>query len=480
MYAHLTLEKTASPTNYNLTGQNITYTYKVTNDGDVNLQGPINVTDDHINGNILISQSGLNVSESKTNISTYPITSNDINASYVTNSAFATGTYNGIDINSSSTTATAHYAPLKIEKTASPTFYSVAGQNITYTYKVTNDGDQNITSPINVTDDHINGNVSISQNGLNVSSNTSKTAIYTINQTDINRGYVTNSAIVKSTYNGSEINSTATATALYAHLTLEKTPSPTNYSVVGQNITYNYKVTNDGNVNLTGPIKVTDNKINGGAPFNLSAGGLNFGQNTSNTVNYTITSNDINASSVTNSATATGTYNGVDINSTATTATVRYTVPLQIVKTASPTTYGAVGQNVTYNYNVTNVGNVNLTGPITVTDDHINGGIPFNVTPSGLGAGASVNGTAIYTIKPSDINAGFVTNNATATGIYNGSNINSNATTATVLYGHLKLVKTASPITYSYVGQNVTYNYNVTNDGNVTLTGPIKVTGWPY
>ena len=471
-YAHLTLEKTASPTNYSLPGQNITYTYKVTNDGVVNLQGPINVTDNKL-GTFSIKADGLNVSESKTNISTYPITSNDINASYVTNSAFATGTYSNISINSSSTTATAHYAPLKIEKIASPTAYSVVGQNITYTYKVTNVGDKNITSPINVTDDHINGNILISQNGLNVSANTSKTAIYAINQTDIDRGYVTNSAIAKSTYNGSEINSTATATALYAHLTLEKTPSPTNYSVVGQNITYTYKVTNDGKVNLTGPIKVTDNRT---GTFNITDFDLNFGQNVSKDVSYPITSNDINASSVTNSATATGTYNGVDINSTATTATVRYTVPLKLVKTASPTTYGGVGQNVTYNYNVTNVGNVNLTGPITVTDDHINGGIPFNVTASGLGAGASVNGTAIYTIKPSDINAGFVTNNATATGIYNGSNINSNATTATVLYAHLKLVKTASPIAYGGVGQNVTYNYNVTNDGNVTLTGPIKVT----
>ena len=70
------------------------------------------------------------------------------------------------------------------------------------------------------------------------------------------------------------------------------------------------------------------------------------------------------------------------------TATMLITTPLAsaangpvliIVKTASPTIYSAADQNVTYTYNVTNNGSVPITGPITVTDDHINGGIPFEI-----------------------------------------------------------------------------------------------------
>ena len=42
---------------------------------------------------------------------------------------------------------------------------------------------------------------------------------------------------------------------------------------------------------------------------------------------------------------------------------------LSIVKTATPATYSAVGQVISYSFLVTNTGNVTLTGPFTVADD---------------------------------------------------------------------------------------------------------------
>jgi hypothetical protein len=44
-------------------------------------------------------------------------------------------------------------------------------------------------------------------------------------------------------------------------LSLTKTANPTTYTCVGQVITYTYVITNTGNVTLTGPFKVTDDKL---------------------------------------------------------------------------------------------------------------------------------------------------------------------------------------------------------------------------
>ncbi len=40
----------------------------------------------------------------------------------------------------------------------------------------------------------------------------------------------------------------------------------------------------------------------------------------------------------------------------------------------------------------------------------------------------------------------------------------------------MKIVKSASPTTYSNSGQSIKYTYVVTNTGNVKIKGPIKVT----
>ena len=78
------------------------------------------------------------------------------------------------------------------------------------------------------------------------------------------------------------------------------------------------------------------------------------------------------AGSVTNSANATGTYNGQTVSSPTVTATVTSTfvanAALSLTKTADPTTFNAAGQTITYNYTVTNTGNVPVSG-IAVTDD---------------------------------------------------------------------------------------------------------------
>jgi len=98
----------AFPTRYNAVEQNVTYFYLVTNSGNVSLTGNINVTD-NITGTTTLSTDGLDVSSILTGISIHTITQADVDAGSVTNSAFATGSFNNQPVISPNTTATVVY-----------------------------------------------------------------------------------------------------------------------------------------------------------------------------------------------------------------------------------------------------------------------------------------------------------------------------------------------------------------------------------
>ncbi|MEO8470316.1 MAG: VWA domain-containing protein [Chloroflexota bacterium] len=93
-------------------------------------------------------------------------------------------------------------------------------------------------------------------------------------------------------------------------------------------------------------------------------------------------------------------------------------------KAASPTTYKVAGDVITYTYVVSNTGNEDLAGPVTVTDDKA------TVTcPAGdLLIDGSMTCTASYVITPADVEARSVTNIAQA----HAGGIDSNLASATV------------------------------------------------
>ena len=122
-----------------------------------------------------------------------------------------------------------------------------------------------------------------------------------------------------------------------------------------------------------------------------------------------------------------------------------------------------------------NTGNVTLSGPFTVADDKATVSCPATAS---LAPEASITCTASYTISQADLDAGSVTNKATASVSYNGQTVTSNEDTETVTAVQgpaLSLVKTATPATYSTVGAVISYSYAVKNTGNVTLSGPFTV-----
>src|SRR5205085_2029186 len=145
---------------------------------------------------------------------------------------------------------------------------------------------------------------------------------------------------------------------------------------------------------------------------------------------------------------------------------------LSLTKGANPTTYDHVGQAISYTLVATNDGNVTLSG-VSISDPTLGSLVCSGSTT--LAPGGSLTCTASYTIKQSDLDAGSVHNHATATN-GNGVNAEADASVNAVQTKSLSLTKTAAPLTYSAVGQAITYTYVLKNTGNVTLAGPFSVT----
>jgi uncharacterized repeat protein (TIGR01451 family) len=137
-----------------------------------------------------------------------------------------------------------------------------------------------------------------------------------------------------------------------------------------------------------------------------------------------------------------------------------------------------VGQVVQYSFLVTNTGNVVLRkisiGEVEFTGSGELSDVTCPADPSSLIPGASVTCTADYVVTQADVDAGTITNTATATGTPPiGPAVVSDPSTAVVTATPspaLALVKSATPSMITMAGQTVTYTFVLTNTGNVTLS----------
>ena len=269
----LTLVKSATPATYDSVGDVITYSYLVTNSGDVRLAGPVTIADDkstdescpNVNtvGNL---DAYLDPTEQITCTASYTITQADINSGSVTN--VATASADGTTSNQDTETVTAVQRPaLTLVKSATPATYDSVGDVITYSYLVTNSGNVRLAGPVTIADDKSTDescpNVNTVGNldaYLDPTEQITCTASYTITQADINSGSVTNVATASA--DGTTSNQdTETVTAVQRPaLTLVKSATPATYDSVGDVITYSYLVTNSGNVRLAGPVTIADDK----------------------------------------------------------------------------------------------------------------------------------------------------------------------------------------------------------------------------
>ena len=180
---------------------------------------------------------------------------------------------------------------------------------------------------------------------------------------------------------------------------------------LGDTLRYTAVATNTGNVPLEN-VKVKDALIN---TSGTDCAELPIGATCTSTVTYTIVQADVEAGSVTNTATAAA--DGVADKTVTRETPVDQVEDLELEKTTTADGFAATAESISYSYKVTNTGTVTLSGTLEIGDDKIeSGNITCPAVPGdGLAPGAFLTCTGTYTTVQADVDAGKVTNEATAT-----------------------------------------------------------------
>ncbi|QIE59037.1 tandem-95 repeat protein [Rasiella rasia] len=422
------------------------------------------------------------------------------------------------------------------------------GESIDYTFTVTNEGNVSL-SAISVTDPLLEapnpvvaivfaGGDTDGDSELDVDETWTYTASYAITQADIDAGEITNQA----TAEGTAPDSTVVDDLSDESLTTEDDPTVTTLcqspaiAIVkagvfvdgdgdqcadpGESIDYTFTVTNEGNVSLSA-ISVTDPLLEAPNPVVaiVFAGGdtdgdseLDVDETWTYTASYAITQADIDAGEITNQATAVGTApdstvvddlsdESLTTEDDPTVTTLCQSPAIAIVKAgvfvdgdgdqcADP------GESIDYTFTVTNEGNVSLSA-ISVTDPLLEAPNPVVAI---VFAGGDTDGdseldvdetwtyTASYAITQADIDAGEITNQATAEGTAPDSTVvddlsdesltteDDPTVTALCQSPSIALIKKGTlndenGSGCTDVGETISYVFEVKNTGNVTLTG---------
>ncbi|MEV0212065.1 hypothetical protein [Micromonospora sp. NPDC050695] len=470
----ISVVKVSDVTTISTVGQQVPYRFHVVNTGGLTLTA-VNVTDvqappsSNANlGPITCATTTLAPGESTACTATYTVTQADLDNDGVTDTATAHGTPPGSEtpVNSSPSTLTIPQAgvvaDIEVIKSSTTVAITAPGQQVPYTFLVVNTGGFTLTevtvndtvlppsprgelSPITCgPQDTPNGEVTLAP-GASIQCR----ATYTVTAED---------------FTGSSLRNVATATGTppvgpppvsppspldipipHPAIAITKSVTPTVVSAAGDVITYQFVVSNTGTTPLSA-VTVDETEFSGtGTPGAITCGtppvangsvSLPAGASTTCTSTYTVTAADVEAGRITNTAVAAGTpptIPGQDppapVRSGPATAEVTATrgAAITVVKSSSTDKITRPGQQVPFQFVVTNTGQVTLTD-VTVTDTPTAPASPANLgpitcgpdrTPNGsvtLAAGATVTCAATYTVSKADYHHGSLRNNATATG----------------------------------------------------------------
>jgi uncharacterized repeat protein (TIGR01451 family) len=306
---------------------------------------------------------------------------------------------------------------INVIKTASPSSLTspVAGQTLSYAYKVTNTGNVTLTS-VTLLDDKT-GSVALAAATLSPGASTTGSSSYILTQADIDAGSVINTALVTGTPPaGPNVTAAATATvtlgrnpaiSLTKSLAANADQDGSGDVSAGDVLTFQFTATNAGNVTLS-TVTITD-PLPGMVLSACSASSLAPGASLACTGTYMVTADDVQAGQVVNVATASGTPppgSGPDVTGTdsetvpvkkAALSLTKTAVVTQVTQTlvnnatvsgsnAAAATYStsntvAVSSRITYTLTVSNTGNGNAVN--VVLTDTMPAGVVIVANPDG-------------------------------------------------------------------------------------------------
>jgi uncharacterized repeat protein (TIGR01451 family) len=499
--ASLSLKKSADPVQVTAAGQKVTYHYDVTNTGEVDLSN-LTVRDTDFSGTgtppeITCEPTTLAPSDEVQCIGTYEVTQADVDkGAPITNTAIASAERSGgatIESNTAEASVAVNgLASLSLVKSADRTTVTAAGQTINYRFRVINNGNVTVTG-LKVTETFFSGSgtppsvTCPDTTTLDPREETTCIASYTVTDADIAAGGVTNTAVATGTAGDqtpvSPPSTASVGTMAGPALSLTKVAEPIQVSAAGQTVSYEYVVTNTGTENLT-DLTVTDVTFSGaGTKPVITCDPTTLAPTDQVTCvgTYTVTQEDMDRGvPITNQAVATASPpEGEPITSNPSSAavTVTSTASLSLVKSADPTAVTQAGQTITYSFQIRNNGTITVTG-LTAKETSFSGsGVPsiIDCPEQTLLPSHTTTCESTYVVTQADMDKGSIDDTAVATGTTPGEGtVSSQPSSATVTaegIAHITLAKSASPLTVTGAGQQISFSFVITNTGTVSLTG---------
>jgi len=516
----ITLTKSADTSKFSTpitSGDTITYTFVAQNTGNTTLTG-VTVTDP-LEGLSKIdltwpdtnAQGTLLPGQSVTGTATYDIEQTDIDSGHVNNTATTSGSSptGPVSAMDEADVTLAADSGLTLTKSADESQVSspaAVGDTITYTFVATNTGNVTLTdvtvsdpldrlSKIDLTWPDANA-----EGTLLPGQQVTGTATYTLEQADLDRGEVKNTATATGkTPSDTTIEQEASkdvTLGVVEGIDLKKMADDTklsNPAKVGDVITYTFVAENTGTTTLTN-VKVVDqkdglSKIDLTWPNPAAEGTLLPGQKVTGTATYTLTQDDLDAGQVDNKATGEGTTPpGTKIDDEGEADVPLVTTPsLELAKTADYSQVSSpakVDDTITYTFVAKNTGTVTLTD-VTIADalknlSKIDYTWPDPNAQGTLLPNQQMTATATYKITQEDLDAGQVKNKATGEGTTpSGTTVDDEAEAIVPLdvVDAIDLTKSADFSQLSKpakVDEVITYTFVAENTGTTTLTN-VKV-----